>query len=324
MNRCAFPDCQTPIIDSQTNTILAQVCHIHAENEGGLRFDPSQTNEDRRAYENLILLCSRHHKIIDAPENLATYTATHLKHLKANHEQAARTSEITLPTLTSELLSELQESSARYERDAVHMDFRHAVFRAGGEGGVNGGGGGGGIITIVGSTRLPPSSIIDLEDSNAKTPYGGGGGGGVIQFVGRAATLEDVASGLRVSSLFTANAVVISELFHVLGGGWSFCPLPTVPSQVNINVVCVLELGTIAPETLLQINIEILNPQGSLICTDSRDIAVPSSTNLTPRFLISHILQFEVNELGSWTIRVTSADIVLANYGIEFKLHAST
>jgi hypothetical protein len=36
---------------------IGQLCHIEAAEEGGQRFNERMTNEERRAFENLLLLC---------------------------------------------------------------------------------------------------------------------------------------------------------------------------------------------------------------------------------------------------------------------------
>jgi hypothetical protein len=84
-NRCSFPDCRSPLIDG--NKVVGRICHIKAQREGGPRYDAKQTAEQRHGYGNLILMCSRHHDIIDDDES--TYTADYLQRLKADHEQRA-------------------------------------------------------------------------------------------------------------------------------------------------------------------------------------------------------------------------------------------
>jgi 5-methylcytosine-specific restriction endonuclease McrA len=65
-NRCAFPECNTPLSEN-TDTVTGQICHICADSKGGPRGTiTDQSDEDRRAYANLILLCPRHHAIVDA------------------------------------------------------------------------------------------------------------------------------------------------------------------------------------------------------------------------------------------------------------------
>lgn len=83
-NRCAFPDCGVPIVQP-SGTITGKVCHIKAKSPGGARYDSGQTEAERHAFDNLILLCGVHHDIVDAePER---YTVKHLQAMKQQHER---------------------------------------------------------------------------------------------------------------------------------------------------------------------------------------------------------------------------------------------
>lgn len=81
-NQCAFPGCKELIIDNQ-GVFIGEVCHIEAAMPGGERFNKNQTNEDRRKFENLMLMCHKHHKITD---NVDEYTVKKLKAIKKEHE----------------------------------------------------------------------------------------------------------------------------------------------------------------------------------------------------------------------------------------------
>lgn len=81
-NVCAFPDCEHPIFNDD-GLYIAQLCHIKAANEGGPRYDLSQTDEDRRTIENLLFMCYRHHKETD---DVIKYPAQKLLEIKLNHE----------------------------------------------------------------------------------------------------------------------------------------------------------------------------------------------------------------------------------------------
>jgi len=83
-NRCAFPACGLPIVES-TGTVTGIVCHIRARNPGGPRFDKKQTAEQRHAFENLLLLCARHSKVIDSEPR--RYTVARLQEMKSAHEK---------------------------------------------------------------------------------------------------------------------------------------------------------------------------------------------------------------------------------------------
>ena len=50
---------------------------------GGERFNPNMTNEDRRSFGNLMLMCHHHHVVTDDVEK---YAVEKLKELKRNHE----------------------------------------------------------------------------------------------------------------------------------------------------------------------------------------------------------------------------------------------
>jgi|TARA_B100000614_G_scaffold258771_1_gene281928 hypothetical protein len=84
-NVCAFPDCPSPIVED-AGTITGEVCHIRAQSRGGPRFDETQSEAERHAFDNLILLCRRHHKVVDAEPDV--YSVEALQEIKAI--QAAR------------------------------------------------------------------------------------------------------------------------------------------------------------------------------------------------------------------------------------------
>ena len=82
-NRCAFPDCEAPIIEN-SDVITGDICHIKAASSGGPRYDASQTDEERHGAANLILLCTRHHRIIDF--DAKKYSVAFLTEMKRKHE----------------------------------------------------------------------------------------------------------------------------------------------------------------------------------------------------------------------------------------------
>ena len=84
-NQCSFPGCCLPIIENDGDgTVTGIICHINARSKGGPRFDAKQSAKKRHSFENLILLCSRHSKIIDS--NPKRYPASMLREIKADHE----------------------------------------------------------------------------------------------------------------------------------------------------------------------------------------------------------------------------------------------
>lgn len=82
-NMCAMPDCTTLLIDKD-GTWIGEVAHIYAASDGGPRANSSLSSEDRRKFENLILLCSKCHKRIDS--DVERYPAEKLFQIKKEHE----------------------------------------------------------------------------------------------------------------------------------------------------------------------------------------------------------------------------------------------
>ena len=83
-NRCAFYDCPTRLVDKATGSVVGQVCHIKGEKPSAPRYDSTQTDLERHGFDNLIVLCNIHHKVID--DNWQTYPIDRLLKMKADHE----------------------------------------------------------------------------------------------------------------------------------------------------------------------------------------------------------------------------------------------
>ena len=66
-------------------SVIGEEAHIIAQRNDGPRGDSPLTQEQRDKYENLILLCSIHHKIIDDQEK--EYTVGKLIQFKQKHEK---------------------------------------------------------------------------------------------------------------------------------------------------------------------------------------------------------------------------------------------
>lgn len=82
-NECAFPNCHAVIFNDK-NYLIGECCHIEAAMPGGERFNPNQTDEERRSYKNLLFLCHAHH--IET-NNVEIYSAEQLFKIKSDHEK---------------------------------------------------------------------------------------------------------------------------------------------------------------------------------------------------------------------------------------------
>lgn len=83
-NCCAFPNCDSPLVE-ESGTVTGRIAHIKSPSENGPRFDPKQSDRERHSFENLMLLCGRHHTIIDS--EVEQYPAALLSEMKRAHEK---------------------------------------------------------------------------------------------------------------------------------------------------------------------------------------------------------------------------------------------
>ena len=63
---------------------IGQICHIEAAEEGGERFNPNMTNEERRSFDNLMLMCYEHHRVTN---DVGKYPKECLYKMKQKHEE---------------------------------------------------------------------------------------------------------------------------------------------------------------------------------------------------------------------------------------------
>ncbi len=86
-NECAHPTCNKKLIAEDGISIISKICHIAGASKEGPRFDENMTDDERRGFDNLILLCDEHHVIIDNKENESEYPTPLLKKWKSDHEK---------------------------------------------------------------------------------------------------------------------------------------------------------------------------------------------------------------------------------------------
>jgi hypothetical protein len=121
-NRCAFPRCTIRVVEG--NTIVADICHICAASPLGPRYNPQQTDAERHAFENLILLCVVHHRIVDdEPEK---YTAPGLLDMKRIHEASAT----SVPQDTVDKTANLLVEKSTAEEAANNMPMEQVTAPA--------------------------------------------------------------------------------------------------------------------------------------------------------------------------------------------------
>lgn len=115
-NMCAFPGCSQKMIEG--DVVVGTICHIEAAEPGGQRYNPNQSDEERRSVHNLILLCPTHHKITD---DIAAFPVSVLQRMKAEHE--AKYQEHPL-----EISDQLVEHLGKHITGTVHIDGSATVY----------------------------------------------------------------------------------------------------------------------------------------------------------------------------------------------------
>jgi hypothetical protein len=119
-NKCAFPGCTAQLVNEK-NLFVAQVCHIEAAEPKGERFNPEQSDEQRRSYDNLILLCYPHHVETD---DAAQYSTERLCSMKAEHERVFGQK---LFQIDESLLHKVSAEMAEYWGHIDHLHREHHV-----------------------------------------------------------------------------------------------------------------------------------------------------------------------------------------------------
>ncbi|PLX09479.1 MAG: hypothetical protein C0596_02790 [Marinilabiliales bacterium] len=82
-NECSYKGCANKLVDD--DILIGEICHIEAAEKGGARFNNDSNDEERRSFDNLILMCPICHKKIDVDE--IKYDVDLLKGWKRNQEK---------------------------------------------------------------------------------------------------------------------------------------------------------------------------------------------------------------------------------------------
>jgi hypothetical protein len=124
-NLCAFPGCSLPIVEV-VGTVTGEICHIHAQNKGGPRYDELQSEEERQGFDNLILLCRRHHVMVDAePDIYSADALAEIKRIRA--DESGRTEQPTDAFYAKILLGAFGRVAINGNRGNIIIDSPGAI-----------------------------------------------------------------------------------------------------------------------------------------------------------------------------------------------------
>jgi len=123
-NQCAFENCNNPIYVPNEDSIIGMISHIRSPRKKGPRHDPDYVNVD--SLENLLLLCPKHHKIVD--DNPEKYSVEILTAMKIKHENDAAPIEEPSDSLAQRLIEyssgiEVNIKNSKV-RDVVNINVR--------------------------------------------------------------------------------------------------------------------------------------------------------------------------------------------------------
>ena len=125
----------------------------------------------------------------------------------------------------------------------------------------------------------------------------------------------------RYRFFFPASSARVAEsLFYVLGGGWEFCNVPALPFTAPLDLVFMVEFGSVEVNTLLKFEIFLRDPSGVELVLGSLDAAVADSASAVKRYCASATLQMRVDTTGVHELGLRSGGIRLARYPLEIKL----
>lgn len=123
-NQCACPECTKPLIARDRKTVVSKICHIEGASKNGPRYNPSMTDNDRRHYDNLILLCDECHDIIDNPDNEKKYPTPLLKQWKKDHEGKMFFKLATQPSLLIDAVNAIIKIDTEEDPALVEADIK--------------------------------------------------------------------------------------------------------------------------------------------------------------------------------------------------------
>ncbi len=120
--KCYCPECNKSLIRREGKKIFAEICHIEAANSGGPRFNKDMSDDDRRHFDNLILLCRDCHDTIDT--NPDEYPVLLLKQWKQNREHEQRTRLYNNTTLLWTAINAIINSELQEDSVAIYDDLK--------------------------------------------------------------------------------------------------------------------------------------------------------------------------------------------------------
>ena len=257
---CAYPECDEPLLrwveGLDTPVLNSRIAHIRAASALGPRYDEAMTDEDRRAFDNLVLLCLPHAEEVDLEALADRYLAETLHQWKFVQLQAAPPEPPNIP-------EGLLERAVLLSMGDVLMDFREATIDLGGKPATapGAGGSGGGAIgpgarggdgghggdhhefTVTGAQVLgeipieighPGRAGVDglPGEASGHTRFGAvvTPGGGRKKHSPFPEVLADIVTTSVSSAVFANHVEINNGLSYLSGAGWASYNVAVFPA----------------------------------------------------------------------------------------------
>ena len=128
-NKCYFPKCNIPLVDLKSGIVSGEICHIKGNKPESPRYDPDQSDEERHGFNNLVLMCPLHHKIID--DDPDSYTVSRLNEIKAEHEKIHAKGEEPSDEIINQFILSITQGSVIYSKDQKGGQIAHSIINIG-------------------------------------------------------------------------------------------------------------------------------------------------------------------------------------------------
>jgi hypothetical protein len=137
-NVCFFESCEEQLTDPEWKQVAAEIAHIKGEKPTSARYDPQQPDDERQGFHNLLLLCPKHHKLIDrltpddfSVDRLIEMKNKHLDHLAdtewCSDEQAAAFAQLAIEYARGQTDPGLRVLYAQYGANESYQDVTSRV-----------------------------------------------------------------------------------------------------------------------------------------------------------------------------------------------------
>ena len=125
-NQCYFPNCKNPLVDKESGKVTGKICHIKGRKPGAARYDPDQADEERHGFDNLVLMCSIHHDVID--DDPVLYTVFRLEEMKVEHEKIHTGGKEPSDEIVNQFILNLNEGFVIHSKDQKGGQIAHSII----------------------------------------------------------------------------------------------------------------------------------------------------------------------------------------------------